>query len=367
MTLQITSGVVPKAQRVVVYGPEGIGKTTLAARWPDPVFIDLEEGADGYDVRRLPRPGSWTALLDEVRAVAAERPCATLVVDTADWAERLCLLELLAKNKWESIETPGYGKGYQVLAERYAGLLDALTEVRDAGMNVVLCCHAAMRKFEQPDEASPYDRWELKLQKKCAPLVKEWADAILFCNFKTIVETVGEGFSARGKARGAKRVIYAQHHACWDAKNRWGMPAESPMDWASVEPYISRCAPLPAAAPPVCPSGAQERAPEAPSAPEGTQGAEGARAPVSAASGAPQAAAGEGLPAAWAPAAQLMERDGVTFAQVRGVAALCGHYTADTPPEAFDPQYPAGFVVPNWEAVKAKVPAAEAAGLCIPF
>ena len=178
MALNITRGVVPKAQKVVVYGPEGIGKTTLAAQFPDPLFVDVEGGSSHMDVARAEAPRSWAALLSTVDAVRAERPCATLVVDTADWAERLCAESICAKRKWDSIETPGYGKGYTELAEEFGRLLDKLTEVAEAGVNVVLAAHAAMRKFEQPDEAAPYDRWELKLQKKVAPTAEPETPAI---------------------------------------------------------------------------------------------------------------------------------------------------------------------------------------------
>lgn len=46
-----------------------------------------------------------------------------------------------------------------------------------------ICAECMMRKFEQPDEMGAYDRWELKLQKKTAALVKEWADLLLFANY----------------------------------------------------------------------------------------------------------------------------------------------------------------------------------------
>lgn len=62
MALNITSGKVSRAQRVVLYGSEGIGKTTLASGMPDPVVIDLEDGSTHLDVRRIANPGSWEGL-----------------------------------------------------------------------------------------------------------------------------------------------------------------------------------------------------------------------------------------------------------------------------------------------------------------
>lgn len=99
MKFQITRGLIVKPQKVVVYGPEGIGKTTFAADFPDPLFIDTEGSTNVYDVARLPAPTSWTMLLDEVREVIKNPTCCkTLVIDTIDWAEQLCVGHVCAKN-----------------------------------------------------------------------------------------------------------------------------------------------------------------------------------------------------------------------------------------------------------------------------
>lgn len=335
-SIKITRGATVKPQKVVVYGPEGIGKTTLAAQFPDPLFIDTEGGTEGYDVARTQAPQSWTALKDLVRAVAAERPCGTLVLDTADWAERLLCAELCAKNKWASMEALNYGKCWQYALEEFGRLLDLLTDVRDAGMNVVVTAHAMVSKFDQPDEAASYDRWTMKMYKKDAALLKEWADALLFVNYKTVVEMVGEGFNAKGKARGAKRTIFTTHHAAWDAKNRWGLPAEVPLGYEAIAPHV----PSPTA-PAAAPAPVQQAAP--------------ASIPGT-----------EGLPAFWAPAVQLMERDGVTPDEVRGFAVLQGHFTPDTPLANYPADYVAGLIVPQWQQVAAKV-AEYRAGGDVPF
>lgn len=338
--LTITRGTRPMAQKVVLYGPEGIGKTMFAANFPGALFIDTEGGTDTYDVARLPVPQSWTALKDTVRAVATERPCQTLVIDTADWAEKMLCTELCAKHKWDSMETLGYGKCWTYCLEEFGRLLDLLTDVRDAGLNVVVTAHAMVSKFEQPDEAASYDRWTMKLYKKDAALLKEWADALLFMNYKTTVEMVGEGFMAKGKARNSKRTLFCDHHAAWDAKNRWGLPSEVPMDYANVAPFIPAMA-----AAPVTP--AADQVPQAPTAAPKP-------APAAAPVGDQTANMPAGLPEWWAPVLQLMERDGITVDEVRAVAADQGHFSADTLPENYDPAYPAGFLAPNWDAVRTK-------------
>lgn len=239
--MEITRGKIPKAIKTVIYGPEGIGKSTLASKFPEPVFIDTEGSTSHMDVARFPAPASWTMLLQELDEVKRDPAvCKTLVIDTADWAERLCISHVLSVNKWDSIESPGYGRGYVYVREEFGRFLNKLTDIVNVGVNVVVTAHAQMRKFEQPDELGAYDRWELKLSKHDSPLVKEWADVILFCNYKTMVVNVdGQGTQkGKNKAQGGRRVMYAQHHPCWDAKNRFGLPYEMDMDYEQIRPIF---------------------------------------------------------------------------------------------------------------------------------
>lgn len=235
--MEITRGKIPCAKKVVVYGPEGIGKSTFASKFPEPVFIDTEGGTKDMDVARLPAPSSWNMLLEEVRYVLDNpQVCKTLVIDTADWTEQLCSTSVCDKHQKSGIEDFGYGKGYVFLQEEFGKLLNLLTDVVEQKMiNVVLTAHAKMRKFEQPDEMGAYDRWEMKLSKNVSPMVKEWADMVLFANYKTHVVKV----DGKNKAQGGQRVLYTTHHSCWDAKNRYSLPDEIPFEYGSIAHIFS--------------------------------------------------------------------------------------------------------------------------------
>mgnify|MGYP000417662755 FL=1 len=237
--MEITRGKIQKAKKVVVYGPEGIGKSTFASQFPDPVFIDTEGSTAAMDVARLPRPTSWNMLLKEVEYIKSHpETCRTLVIDTIDWAEQLCVDHICSIYNKKGIEDFGYGNGYVYTKEEFGRFLNRLSDVIEVGVNIVLTAHAQLRKFEQPDELGAYDRWELKLGKKTqsqtSPLVKEWADMLLFCNYKTYsVATDKDG--KKHKAQGGKRVMYTSHHPCWDAKNRYGLPEMCDFDYQVIK------------------------------------------------------------------------------------------------------------------------------------
>lgn len=230
--MNIIKGKQKKASKVVIYGAEGVGKSTLSSKCPDPLFIDVEGSTKDLDVARTEQPTTATILKEQINYVI-EHPtiCKTLVIDTADWMEKLVTEDLLTRNKWKGIEDLGYGKGYVYLAEEFAKVLKLLDKVIDKNIHVVLTAHAMMRKQELPNEQGAFDRWELKLSKKCAPLLKEWADELFFCNYDTIL-VAGDGNTK--KAKGQRRVIYTEHHACWDAKTRKGIADKSPMEFEAI-------------------------------------------------------------------------------------------------------------------------------------
>jgi len=267
--MNITKGKMQSAQKVCLYGVEGIGKSTFAAQFPDPLFIDTEGSTKHLDVRRFDPPTSWAMLLSQVEYVTRNPDvCKTLVIDTADWAERLCVESVCAKGNAKGLEDFGYGKGYVYLKEEFGRLINALSDVIGKGVHVVVTAHAAMRKQELPDELGAFDRWELKLskgnsEKGVAAMVKEWADMVLFANYKTLVVNVDSQGAAKGKnkARGGQRVIYTSHMPTWDAKNRHNLPDELPFEYSAVAhcfmdtvPPIKKDEPQQAAPPPADPT-----------------------------------------------------------------------------------------------------------------
>lgn len=328
---EITKGKLEKPLKVVLYAPEGIGKTTFASQFPQPIFIDTEGGTSHLDVQRLPKPTSWTMLLEEIKYIKANpHLCQTLVIDTIDWADQLCVAHICAKAGMESIESFGYGKGYTYEAEEIARMLHLLDDVIAVGIHVVLCAHAVLRKFEQPDEFGAYDRYELKIGTKTgartAALVKEWCDMLLFANYQTIVVKDGN----KAKAQGGQRVMYTTHHPAWDAKNRFGMPEKLPFEYKAIVSYIPTI-------------GASQKTVELQTKTE-------VQSEV-----APQ----EETPAIYHPAIpqavlDMLNKDKVTLTELKQAVSDAGIYPMDTEFENYDPQF-FNYLVTDWAKFLAKV------------
>lgn len=365
--MQITKGKRARAQKVVVYGPEGIGKSTFAAQFPEPLFIDTEGSTDNMDVSRLDKPSSYTMLKNEIAWVKANPTvCKTLVIDTIDWAESLVIADVCAQHSKKGIEDFGWGNGYTYTKEEMGRLLNQLGELVDLGINVVLTAHAQMRKFEQPDEMGSYDRWELKLGKKTssqtAPLVKEWADMVLFANYKTVVMTADNG---KKKATGGQRVLYTQHHPAWDAKNRHGLPEEMPFDYAGIAHIFNQAQPQPTPQPqpqqtapePAPQAPAQEQTPTAEPAPQVQPQAQEtpqqpSQAPESLTQPAPERQPYQEPNLALPQALRdLMIQNQVTELEVQKAVAQKGYYPEDTPVIMYDPGFIDGVLIGAWDQV----------------
>jgi GTPase SAR1 family protein len=248
MKLTIHSGRIARPQKAVIYGPEGIGKTTLASQFPSPVFLDTEGGTHHLEIARLPLPRTWEDITAAIQALATEaHEFKTLVIDTIDWLEKLLIEDLCRRNNKASIEDYGYGKGYVVLAEETTKFLASLNPLLARGMHVVLLAHCRIAKFEQPDAAGAYDRYELKLTKQVGPLIKEWCDMLLFANYFTRVAE-GESGKKRGVG-GRERVLYTSHMAAWDAKNRHGFEEKLPFTFEAISAAFGKNGTSPVSAP----------------------------------------------------------------------------------------------------------------------
>lgn len=225
-------------EKIVLFAPEGWGKTTWAAGAEKPIFISTEDGLKGVRVDTFPEPRTWQDMFDAVQELRTQdHAFKSLVIDTIDWAENLCHAALLDRDKKGSIEDYGYGKGYIIASEEWKKLLPPLDALRrEKGMNIICLAHAAIRTFNNPTGEN-WDRYELKTDKRISSLMKEWSDCVLFGNYDVAID-LKKGQS-KGKGYGSERVLFTSHGAGYDAKNRYALPDQisaNPKDfWSAIK------------------------------------------------------------------------------------------------------------------------------------
>jgi hypothetical protein len=240
----IKRGQLRSSLRHLFYGPEGVGKSSLAADAPNPLFVDVEGGADNIDVARymfrdeegghVPRSyAEVTAAIDDLIANPGHG-FETLVLDTIDALEALVHRHVCETNGKTSIEEFGFGKGYQVALDEFRRFLAQLDGLRSKGVQVVMLGHSIVKTFKNP-EGEDYDRYQLRVHDKTGGLIKEWCDIVGFVRFDGGAMKLKGDASQAKRARGwstGKRVVHLARDAAWDAKSRLSMPAEIDLDVA---------------------------------------------------------------------------------------------------------------------------------------
>lgn len=231
--------------RIVIYGVPGIGKTTLAAYAPKPVFLCTEEGLSDLPVARFPAVTNYHEAFSAVHQLATHpHDYGTLVIDTIDALEPMIFRFVCEQGGKQSISEFGWSKGFQRAAEVINSFLAVVDRCRAQGMAVVMIAHSEVSRFEPPD-ADPYDRYAINLHRKaCRPAIERWADAILFANYD--VQVISSKDSERRRAVGGKvKLLHTVEKPTFVAKNRYGMPptieiidGDPAATWATIESYL---------------------------------------------------------------------------------------------------------------------------------
>lgn len=236
----ITKGKQEKPRRTVLYGVHGVGKSTWASCWPDPIFVATEDGINDLDVSAFPLCLELNSAYQAIIELGGgEHEFKTVVLDSADWLERLIWKKVCENEGKKAITDFGYGTGYGKSAAIFGDVLRALSACRSVGMHVVVIAHSEIKRFENP-EGDSYDRYSPKLHRDTSSLLQEWADEVLFCNYKVMVRKTDEGFNrARGVGVGAgERVLYTTEKPSHMAKNRLGLPDEMPFSFDAYQKHI---------------------------------------------------------------------------------------------------------------------------------
>ncbi len=223
-------------QKILVYSVQGLGKSSFASTFDKPIFVRTEDGAGAIDVATFPDLVTNFADMEAaITALHGDHPFKTMVIDSLDWLEPIIWARQIQAQPFgdkgkeiKDIEDYGFGKGYAMSLAWWRYLMVGLDSLRNnKGMNIVLIAHSEVKRYDSP-EADPYDRYGIKLHKGAFSLWQEWADMVLFCNYRTRIHSAEVGFNKevkRGEGSG-ERVIYTEERPAYLAKNRWGLSSE---------------------------------------------------------------------------------------------------------------------------------------------
>lgn len=225
--------------RICIYGVHGCGKSTLASKFPNPIFISTEDGIDQLDVVSFPRARSIGEVVSSIKTLIKEdHDFKTVVVDSVDWLVEPLIVSNVEKNNDE--KSLAYGKGQMLVAEEFREILQGLDMMRrKRNMNVILLAHSAIVKFDDPRNDG-YDRYAPKLPNRCNALLQEWVDVLAFAAFKVIIKKSDQGFN-REKSRGVttgERLLHFTEQPAFMAKNRYSLPEDIEMTFENLSKLL---------------------------------------------------------------------------------------------------------------------------------
>lgn len=241
--------------KIVLYGVEGVGKTSWAAQAPAPVFLCAEDGIRNMEATKLLSPTGgdlrlWSDVMGALEELLTEaHDFKTLVIDTADWLEPIIKNDVIASH-FEASEAKfdAFGRGYSVALTYWRKLLDTLDMLREKRrMEIIVLAHAQLKAEESPSLGIEVKRFNMKIRgsDKCDPsaMIREWCDSLLFATFEEMKRKDDAG-KVKGNPTG-RRVLKTQHAMMWRAKTRWKIPAEIPLSYEAYAKHRGTVSRLP--------------------------------------------------------------------------------------------------------------------------
>jgi hypothetical protein len=233
----------------LIYGVGGVGKTSLAAEWPNPIYLHTQ-GEEPPNNIELQSPGvvdtydEMISLMEELLVNDHDRQ--SVIFDSLDGFEALVWAKTCERCGYASIESPDYGKGYIQTDQEWKFFVDGALALKQKGIAVVILAHPEIIRFDSPI-TDPYSRYTVKLHKRANAIIREKSDIVAFVNYRTTIkekEVARQKTVAHGEG-GGDRQIHLEERPGFLAKNRYQMPVSVPYKLGSGYAALSKFFPSP--------------------------------------------------------------------------------------------------------------------------
>ena len=188
--MQVLKGQTLTAPKLMLYGLSGVGKSSLAAKLKNPIFLDFEGGLNYLGVDRTPQNLDLDEFYRDLielyhTAEAGKRVYDTIVIDSVDWLVRKVVEKAAGIDKHNLTETlnrsnGGYGNGKQVLENQIRTmLLPLLVSLNKQGYGICLVAHAERKDLMDADGVDT-ERIAPKIDVNTMNTFVEWCDNVFY-------------------------------------------------------------------------------------------------------------------------------------------------------------------------------------------
>lgn len=228
--------------RMVLYGQNGIGKTTFGAGMPKPFVLAVEDGIGVmpvmHDKAHAKNYDQIMGTLLEVGGYFQRGEFQSLIVDSMDALQSKMLEKVLTEHGKKTLSDFSYGKGYELFKKEWEGFRDLMERFRvELKANVLLIAQTESRTIADPVNG-PHDTYIMRLDRRATGVLRDWADLVGFAQLKSTAIRDKDGNITRLETNGS-RILCTAPDTAFDAKNRFDLPVELPLAWVSVEKAIA--------------------------------------------------------------------------------------------------------------------------------
>lgn len=215
------------------YGVDGVGKTSLAAEFPNSIYLHTHGEKPPSDVD-LPSEliEDWDSLKEIVGDLITEdHDFQNVIFDSVDGLEPIVNMATCLRIGADSIGSndkgspAAFGQGDVQGDVEWGEFMGACEALNERGIAVCLLAHPEIKRFDSP-VSDPYDRYQIKLRRRAGALVRERSDIVGFLNYRVSLKSkeVGIKKEVTHAEGGKERLIHLTEGAGYVSKNRYSMP-----------------------------------------------------------------------------------------------------------------------------------------------